>query len=178
MPTTTHLQTTALQTLPPDTLYIALWIRNDPPEADDFHWAFYHHHNASGGGKKYDVKSINDHWLTDHAWTGNIFKTNFLCVLIRIADVGDVDRKRLDEGIRALDECVNDIPGVTCRVWLFVVLERLVREGVLGLRDVDGGVGLGLMRLERECMDFGNRVRQEAALNRQPRPVVVSRFCW
>lgn len=186
--TTTHVQTTALETLPPNTLYIALWIRNDPPETNDFHWALYHHHNASIGGKKYDVKGINknnSHWVTDHAWTGNIFKTNFLCVLIRIADLGHGDGddgERLDEGIHALDGCVNDIPGVTCRVWLFVVLERLVREGVWGLRDdigdVDGGGdGLGLLRLEKECMEFGNRVRQEAALNIQPRPVVVSRFC-
>lgn len=108
-------------------------------------------------------------------------------MLIRIADLGDGDGdgdgERLDQGICALDACVNDILGVTCRVWLFVVLERLVREGVSGFRDVDvdvdgGDDGLGLLRLERECMEVGNSVCQEAALNCQPRPVVVSRFCW
>ena len=175
--TPTQLQNSALPTLPSHTLYIVLYIRNDPPQLNDFHWALYQHHNTTTGGMKYDVKNINNSWMTDHAWTGNIFKTNFLCVLIQIATLGDGDEEKemstLDLGIRSLDESVNEIPGVTCRVWLFVILERLAREGILRFGEGLENVGL----LERECMDFGNAVMGDAAANVQPRPVVVSRFC-
>lgn len=78
---------------------------------------------------------------------------------------------RLDRTVSVLDDRLNHVPGVTCRVWLFLVLERLAQEGLVEF------VGGDLKLLEKECMDFGNRARFEAAVNRQPRPVVVSRVC-
>lgn len=44
-----RLQEQALSQLAPHTLYIALWLRNDPPPLNDFHWVFYHHEGPKGG---------------------------------------------------------------------------------------------------------------------------------
>lgn len=71
--------------------------------------------------------------------------------------------------MRSYDDAVNSIPGVTCRVWMFAVLLRLVQSGIVRCEDLDA--------LQEECKEFGNRYRWDAAANVQPRPVVVSRVC-
>lgn len=44
-------QDQALKDLSHLKLYIALYIRKDPPVANDFHWAFYYHKTVNGGTK-------------------------------------------------------------------------------------------------------------------------------
>ena len=67
--------------------------------------------------------------------------------------------------MKSYDGTLNSILGISCRVWLLMVLDRLVEEGL-----VHCDVG----ELERECMDFGNEFSLSASLNEQPRPVVGS----
>ena len=122
---------------------------------------------------RYEVTNVtNLGWITKHEWVGNIFKTNFLCVLVRIAElgVGGDEKVKLDAAIRSLDGRVNSVPGVTCRVWLFVIMEVLVKEGFVRC----DGSGEDL---EEECKQLGNGASGAAAENQQPRPVVVSSLC-
>jgi hypothetical protein len=158
----------ALVSLPQRHLYIILWIRRDPPITNDFHWGFYYHKNASGG-TKYHMRNVGGGWLPDHGPTGGVFKSNFLCVLVQIASIPADEEQRLDQLMRTYDSNVNSIPGVTCRVWLFRILEVLVQGGLVRCAD--------LQALEAECMDCGNQHMSSAANNTQPRPVVASRLC-
>lgn len=73
--------------------------------------------------------------------------------------------------MRERDGDLNEIPAVTCRVWLLVVLERLIGMGVVRC---EGGV----QGVERECLGFGNEFMEEAAGNVQPRPVVRAGGCF
>ncbi|KAL4881775.1 hypothetical protein BJY04DRAFT_188099 [Aspergillus karnatakaensis] len=72
-----------LAQLPVNNLYIVLWIRDDPPRPNDFHWAYYFH-TISSRGTKYHVKDIGNGWIADHAPTGGIFKSLFLHVVIKL----------------------------------------------------------------------------------------------
>ncbi|PYH44047.1 uncharacterized protein BP01DRAFT_87927 [Aspergillus saccharolyticus JOP 1030-1] len=161
-------QEEALARISPNTLYIALWIRSDPPQADDFHWGYYFHTDSSGG-IQYHVKGLNAGWITDHGREGGIFKSNFLCVLIQIATIPAVKHRQLDQIMRSRDADLNSIPNVTCRVWLTTILGQMIEHGLVRCSRVDA--------LERECKDFGNQYSGGAQRNEQPRPVVTSRLC-
>lgn len=176
-------QEQALSLLLPNALYIALYIRSDPPNANDFHWAFYHHHHHhnSQGGTKHDAENHSGGWQVQHAPTGCIFKTLFLCVLIHIADIPDSRTAELETVLRERDADVNDIDAVTCRVWLKGVLERLEQEGIVRCegRGQRLGLGLGLGdQVQEEAFAIGNGFMDDAARNVQPRPVVKSRVSF
>lgn len=94
-------------------------------------------------------------------------------VLIQIADVPEEKGGVLEEIMRERDAGLNEIEEVTCRVWLLIVLKRLVKEGI-----VQCASGLGSDKVEEECMVIGNRFAEEAARNVQPRPVVKSRVSF
>jgi hypothetical protein len=148
-----------------------LFIRGDPPAANDFHWGFYHHKSAAGG-TKYHIKNIGanpNHWITDHAPTGGVFKSNFLCTLIKIADVPAAKDSQLDGIMKAYDGALSTIPGVTCRVWLFTIMALLVQYGVVRCNDLNA--------LQAECMSIGNHYRFGAVANHQPRPVATATCC-
>lgn len=171
-------QETAQSLLPPNTLYIALCIRSDPPVPNDFHWALYLHtpaHTPGGGGTKHDAENhaggSEGGWIAQHAPTAGILKTNFLCVLVHIADIPETQIGVVEGVMRERDGDLNEIPAVTCRVWLLVVLERLIGMGVVRC---EGGV----QGVERECLGFGNEFMEEAAGNVQPRPVVRAGGCF
>lgn len=66
------------------------------------------------------------------------------------------------------DGNLNDIDGVTCRVWLFVILKRLMEQGIVRDLDVD--------KMQEECMAIGNGFSEDSARNVQPRPIVRSRI--
>lgn len=161
-------QERALADLPQRKLYIVLWIRSDPPIPNSFHWGFYHHKDTDGG-TKYHLRSLGSGWITDHGPTGGVFKSQFLCVLIQIASIPAEEDQRLNQIMSTYDANVNSIPNVTCRVWLFKILELLVQQGLVGCND--------LQSLQAECMDYGNQYIADAARNIQPRPVVVSSRC-
>lgn len=161
-------QQEALASLPHRTLFIVLFIRSDPPPANDFHWGFYYHKNAAGG-TKYHIRNMGSGWIPDHASTGGVFKSNFLCTLIKIADVPAAKESQLDSAMRAYDNSLSTIPGLTCRVWLFTVMALLVQYGVVRCNDLNA--------LQTECMSIGNQHRLGAAANNQPRPVAAATLC-
>lgn len=115
------------------------------------------------------MRNISDGWIPDHGPTGGIFKSNFLCILIQIATVPEASRNSLDQIMRSHDGDVNTIPGVTCRVWVIKILQKLIEQGIVRCSDADA--------LQQECMAFENQYSPGAALNQQPRPLVRSRVC-
>ena len=86
----------------------------------DFYWGFYFHESLQSGVEYY-IRNLGNGWIPDHGPTGNISKSNFLCVLVQVGTVSEVARSALDEIMRSHDSEVNTMHGVTCRVW---VLER------------------------------------------------------
>ena len=162
------IQEEALAKLPLNTLYIILYIRADPPQPNDFHWGYYFHTSAKGG-EKYHMKNVGSGWIPDHGHTSGVFKSNFLCVLIQIAAIPEANHELLDQIMKSCDLDVNDIPGLTCRVWLLTILQDLIRHGLVRCSSVDG--------LQQECMTFGNKYSADAVRNVQPRPVVSSTLC-
>ncbi|KAJ5808726.1 hypothetical protein N7474_009995 [Penicillium riverlandense] len=161
-------QEDALARLPLNALFIVLWIRSDPPRQNDFHWGYYLH-TGSQGGVKYHMRNMGSGWMPDHGSTGGVFKSNFLCVLIQVATIRETARNTLDQIMRSHDGDVNQIPGVTCRVWVVKIIQKLIQHGMVRCENIDA--------LQQECMAFGNQYSPGAAINQQPRPVVRSRLC-
>ncbi|KAJ5747079.1 uncharacterized protein N7511_008775 [Penicillium nucicola] len=160
-------QSDLLASIPLRTLHIGLWIRSDPPRPNDFHWGFYLH-TSSTSGMKYHISSLTGGFVPEHG-PNSVLQSNFFCVLIQIASVPETSLALLDRTVRAYDEDLNRIPGVTCRVWLLVILEKLVQARIVRCGN--------LRALEDECMALGNEHSVSAAVNEQPRPVVLSRLC-
>ncbi|PKY08484.1 hypothetical protein P168DRAFT_301174 [Aspergillus campestris IBT 28561] len=163
--------------LTPNTLYIALYLRTDPPTPNNYHWALYlHNPNPTSkiqGSTKYHIVNSNPSstWVASHGPESGILKTFLLAGLTRIGEIPDNPAvlAKTDEVIRSFDGQLNEM-DVTCRTWLVRVLEVLQREvGVPRYRD-----GKDAGDLEREVLGFGNEVAGEAARNVQPRPVVES----
>lgn len=163
-----RIQQEALARLPPNSLYIVLWIRSDPPVANDFHWGYYFH-TESDGGIKYHARNLGSGWIPDHGKTKGVFKSNFLCVLVQVATVPPARHQALDQIMRARDGQLNQIPRMSCRVWLLDTLGRLMQQGIVRGPSVDA--------VQQECFSIGNHFSSGAAGNDQPRPVVQSRVC-
>ncbi|UDD60070.1 hypothetical protein AFCA_007499 [Aspergillus flavus] len=70
--------------LTPNSFYIALYIRTDPPIPDNFHWALYLHHHETG--TKYHITNESTGWIAAHAPESAILNSFLLVGLIRIAD--------------------------------------------------------------------------------------------
>ncbi|KAF9893159.1 hypothetical protein FE257_012571 [Aspergillus nanangensis] len=149
----------------PNTLYIVLYIRTDPPIPDNFHWALYHHHPTVTQRTKYHITNEgSDGWIASHSHESNILKTFLLVGLVRIADVSVASISTVDQVIRSYDSQVNTM-DVTCRTWLLRVLSRLQMSDLGVLRGIDLDI------LEKEVKAWGNRFAKEACVNVQPRPV-------
>jgi hypothetical protein len=161
-------QERALSHLPPESLHVALWLRNDPPPLNDFHWAFYYHEGPKGG-TIYQVKGLSEGWITDHGVTGCIFKSLFLCCLVQIGNISSTKKQELDQTIRSCDSTLNEICDVTCKVWLFEVLPRLIEQGFVRCDNPEA--------LKAECLAIGNKFRVEASGNVQPRPAKIANTC-
>jgi hypothetical protein len=160
-------QSDLLTSLPQNTLHINLYIRSHPPLPNDFHWAFYLHSGADKvpSGYKYHVRSISDYWFPGHESTARVVSETYLCVMIQIATLPPGVNERVEEIMKTYDATLNSIDGISCRVWLLMVLRLLVEEGL---------VRCDVKELERECLDFGNDFSLSASLNEQPRPIVGS----
>ncbi|PYI02233.1 hypothetical protein BO78DRAFT_351911 [Aspergillus sclerotiicarbonarius CBS 121057] len=149
----------------PDALYVALFIRDDPPKPNDYHWALYHHRRNSG--TKYHIRNEGSGWMAAHgpeSATG-ILKTFLLVGLFQIAKVPSTTlaQETLDRVFRSYDEKLNGDEKFTCRTWVLRVLRDLQEE--LGVLD-----GIELEHLEKEMLEWGNQYRFEASRNVQPRP--------
>lgn len=162
------IQEEALAKLPLNTLYIVLYIRQDPPEPNDFHWSYYFH-TSSKGGLKYHMKNLGSGWISDHGPSSGVFKSNFLCVLIQIGVVTEVNHGLIDQTMKSLDEDANHIPGFTCYMWALRILQEFIPQGLVRCSSVEG--------FKEECLAFGNKYSPGAANNDQPRPVVISTLC-
>ncbi|KAK2765681.1 hypothetical protein FQN54_008537 [Arachnomyces sp. PD_36] len=160
-------------TLKENGLYICLFIRNDPPLPNDFHWALYHHHTDKTGGMKYHITgSFKSGWLPGHEPNSGIMKSFLLVGLFQIGYVPVGLNEFVDRTFRAYDEELN-YPDVTCRVWVWRVLALLRKS-------VDGATAFkceDIEALEREVMEWGNQYAEGASKNLQPRPVDMSAIC-
>lgn len=82
----------------------------------------------------------------------------FPCVMIHIANIPQEKSNQFDQIMRSRDQDVNSIPGITCRVWLVVILRAVVQAGLVRCSSVEA--------LLQECMAFEINVR----LQQQPTP--------
>ncbi|PWY92097.1 hypothetical protein BO70DRAFT_357241 [Aspergillus heteromorphus CBS 117.55] len=157
-------------------LYIALFIRDDPPKPNDYHWALYYYHNStsSSSGMKYHIRNEGNGWMAAHGLESGagILKTFLLVGLVHIASIPPTPlaQESLDRVFRSHDGQLNEDETITCRTWALKVLLRQLQEQ-LGVLD-----GIELEMLEQEVMEWGNQYRFEASRNVQPRPVGKSRY--
>ncbi len=135
-------------------LYVNLYVREPEVDPDNFHWALYFHHNEVFGGTKYNVKQQGPGWIAEHGVTKGALKSLFVVGLFRIANVPSEMEERTKALICQEDGKLNDIPGITCKVWLLRGLERLQANGILKCGD--------LVALEEEVKGWGNGHQQSA----------------
>ncbi|THZ11311.1 hypothetical protein D6C90_10528 [Aureobasidium pullulans] len=134
----------SLDLLEPNGLYVLLFIRDDPPKLNDFHWGLYLHSNSDTGVGLFQIARIPAGATND---VDIIFKT--------------------------YDQQLNQLPGLTCRTWVFDVLKLLQTpwNGGMLLKCTD------IVALEQEIMAWGNSNAFGASRNKQPRPVSASKLC-
>ena len=163
----------SLETLQLNGLYVLLFIRDQPPLQNDFHWGLYIHQHPKFGGNKYHIKQFGDGWITDHGTTSGVFKSFLLVGLFQIAKVPSGWEGLADDMIRTYDQQLNDLVGITCRTWVLRVLAALQKpangHSILQCNDLNA--------LEQEIFAFGNANATSAANNVQPRPVGASSLC-
>ncbi|RDW86892.1 uncharacterized protein DSM5745_03534 [Aspergillus mulundensis] len=140
----------------PNNVYIALFVRADPPIPNDFHWALYLPEYASKG-TKYHIVNEGVGWIAAHAseTPAGILKSFLLVGLIRVAAINSQEHlaAKADALLRSHDNRLNDKEGTTCRTWLLEICEG------------------DMEKLEAVVKDWGNRFADAAVKNVQPRPV-------
>lgn len=153
-------------------IYVLLYVRNQPPILNDFHWGLYFHGNTNTRGMKYHIKTVGPGWMPDHGPVTAIMKEFLLVGLFRVADVRPEWHAHVDKTIRSLDDQLN-VPGNTCRVWVLDILSLLQEPvggyQILRCRDISA--------LQKEIFDWGNGHAAAAAANEQPRPIGASMLC-
>ncbi|THV74769.1 hypothetical protein D6D19_06217 [Aureobasidium pullulans] len=163
----------SLADLEPNSLHVVLHVRSHPPKANDFHWGLYLHRDFEAGGTKYHVKGADKRWLADHGTTRGVFKSFLLIGLCQVARIPSGLMKDVDAMFRTYDHQLNEMPGLTCRTWVFRVLELLQKphSGQVLLECND------LTSLEYELLSWGNANALAAADCQQPRPTHRSDLC-
>ncbi|KAF2759039.1 hypothetical protein EJ05DRAFT_537401 [Pseudovirgaria hyperparasitica] len=156
----------ALSDLQSNGIYVILFLRDDQPDPDNFHWGLYHHHNADSGGWKYHIKGRTGYWHADHGHTKGVFKSFLLIGLFHICTIPPGWEAHVDAVMRQYDGVLNNNPATSCSAWLFWVLAQL-QKPVNGYRILSADLGY----LEREIKDFGNMHSRSAVANNQPRPI-------
>lgn len=121
---------TPLEDLADNSLYILLFCRADPGP-DNFHWALYLHRNAQSGGTKYHITGSEGRWLVAHETTRSVTRQFLLVCLIRVASAAIEQQELADRIIRQEDDTVNQIPGITCRIYVRRICERLKAAGLM-----------------------------------------------
>ncbi|KAF2114428.1 hypothetical protein BDV96DRAFT_576766 [Lophiotrema nucula] len=144
-------------------LNILLFIRDDPPKPDDYHWALYHH-TCPSSGTKYHIRNIGAGGLSDHARHAIQGTRNSSPPLVGFFYIGNIPvevEECVDTKLRTYDRELNEMVGTTCRTWLLRALE-LLKE----FKDSDGKsilVGQDIGEIEKEAKAFANVCRFEAA---------------
>ena len=153
-------------------LYIILFVRDQTPKPDDFHWGLYTHNNTGKDGTKFHIKGREGHWMADHGVTKGVFKSFLLVGLIRIANIPTELESHAEGLIRSYDHKLNEM-GITCRSWLFEVLKLLQTpvNNLTILKCKDLGA------LEQEAKEWGNQHAIDTVDNVQPRALHTSTLC-
>lgn len=68
------------------------------------------------------------------------------------------------------DHELNELEGLSCRTWVFRIMEKIAAGGLVTMT---GTVG----QLEAECRAHGYQRSKGEAQQQQPRPVVISTIC-
>ncbi|KAI0021378.1 hypothetical protein F4780DRAFT_287222 [Xylariomycetidae sp. FL0641] len=158
-------------------IYILLFIRDDPPKPNDFHWALYLHKGEHGGLKWHISNLKSGYWIAEHTELRDPFKLFLLNGFFHIATIQLDQADRVDGVVRSYDNDLNR-PETTCRTWLLRVLKLLQCETVRGLTGERAILRCGdIDALEQETKDFGNRHAPSCAANKQPRPIEASAIC-
>lgn len=155
--------------LPRGGLYIGLFFLNSPGQPNRFHWGFYLH-TGETTGVRHEIHDSNGFWQPRHVEVAHAFKLMCLTVFVKIGQIAERDWDRFDQITKTYDGVLNDTPGITCRVWLLMVMKLLAESGIVHL---NGSVD----DLEAECWSFGNQYYESAEANQQPRPTVISTVC-
>ena len=153
--------------LVPNSLWVALYLRQPEYTPNDFHWALYL--QTPTRGHKLHIKSVGDGWITEHGTVSRITNDIFLIGLIHVANVRPDRMDIVLRTIRAEDHVLSGIQNVSCRVWLLRALSRLSAQGDVRCGDV--------ISLEAEIKGWGNQHQESALKNEQPRPLGESRVC-
>ncbi|OQE17338.1 hypothetical protein PENSTE_c021G09850 [Penicillium steckii] len=159
-----------LSRLTPYGLYIVLWANDRPPQKYRFHWGLYFHTSPTQGLKYHIVNDDEDAWKAAHGETRGVFKSLQLCALVHIATIQPDARDDVDHIIKSLDGELNEYPGITCRVWVMMIVQLLACRRFLYCPLADD--------LEYECMEIGNCCQIDVITGRQPRSVIKSQVCF
>ena len=155
-------------------LYIVLYSRGivAPPDGrGEFHWAFYLHINEFEGGWKLHVTNAGSaqNWIAEPSKEKNVFGAFLLVGMVKIRTFQVDAVENIKSIIQAEDDQLNQIPGLTCRTWVFRACERLRQYGHLSYPN--------LQDLEQEMWTFGREHWDDANQNVQPRPFIDSQVC-
>ena len=161
------IQEAAAKVLPGEKLYISLFIRDDPPKPDDFHWSLYYHQQDTRGWK-YHFGNEGGGWMLDVGPVGCVFKSSFLCVLIEIASIPMSMKSQLDQLITSRNVGSNETPGFNRIRGLFMIVDALRSTGMLRCESLEA--------LEEECLALGNHHMLTCAKAEQPRSWVASKL--
>lgn len=163
--------TRPLSDLRPGALYLVLFIRPSGLP-NDFHWGLYLHKDGERGGTKLHITNLGfcpGNWIADHGVTKGVLKSMALIGLMRISREDPANERVIADIIRQEDAILNNIPEITCRIWVLRACERLRQAGYMSFPSLEA--------LEREAFAFGNLNLQSADRALQPRPLVDSRVC-
>lgn len=139
------------------------------PETNNFQWELYLRRYADRRGTKYRDENSNGRWVTDPDTIKRVTESELLLGLLRIADVDPSERSRVHEYIKADDESLDSISGMSCRVWVQRALERLRIEGDIGFERWE--------ILEQETLMFGNMNLIRVKRSVQSRALGYSKVC-
>lgn len=165
-------------TLTPGGLYIFLYLTSTPGQRR-FHWALYHHYSyhevntvrdttmSYSRGYKYHIRNIGGGWIAEHSSKSGITGSAFLIGSILIGHVDLSLSEKVTTIVTQHDEVLNDIPSVTCRVWLKIVLQKLIDGDILKLAGT-------VAQLEEEITRIGDENEGDALNGILPRPIWTS----
>lgn len=161
-------------TLEPGGIYVALFVRG---EANTFHYSLYHHHSsckdAKGrivtDGMQFSVNQLGVGWITAHERTAGVMNLLFLVGLVKIGSCED--SAELERLVRVEDDMLNEIPGVTCRVYTMRAIQRLLEASIL--RSIFNAT---LEEIEEELRHFALAHEEDANMAIQPRPLHFSKL--
>ncbi|KAK7676139.1 hypothetical protein QCA50_014924 [Cerrena zonata] len=164
--------------LTPGGLYIALFLTSTPGRRR-FHWALYHHYSHSeqidkdgnlrtyNRGHKYHIRSLGEGWIADHTPESGIMTSAYIIGLVLIGHIDPDIAQNVSQVATRYDGSLNDMAGVTCRVWLKIILQDLLDANLLKLA---GSVA----QLEEEIYQFGEQGEQDAMNGILPPPIWTS----